>query len=383
MYISVIFPLADFRVLHDNHAGRLSKPKWGEHDPQALFVRGFGSIHTRNKSGLGFFGENYYADCDNLVKYPQQTFVSAIVGDERRILTYPIYRRFYFDGLTSGRFELGFRMNKATLEAAKTIADYRHNELVYDPVSVAKQILSKQTTLHLLDGRTLASALVQIMEPLRDAYLMATTSSSAMHQYDITSVGSRYVNVSSPFVVVRSGSDTPLTGASSMRSLYKGEFAMWGARSGHHRRDIDTMIIESSNLLTNESAKERFARLFYTQIRCLSFSHSFYLRQSDKGQFTGPSHLRPAVAAMLTRLQNLQPVAGDKHDADVCLAMAEIVANSDFNPSRLADEINKRVSRTWARRFLPAAFNFVDKKIDKAIEAAASTATKQALNGGL
>ncbi len=115
MYFSVVFPLADFRSLHRDSAGRLRRPAWGQTNPMAEFARGFGKIHTRTKSGAGYAGENYYADCDNAVKYPSQYFLKPIPGLKRSILAYPIYRRFYFDGQMAGRFELGFRLNEGSI----------------------------------------------------------------------------------------------------------------------------------------------------------------------------------------------------------------------------------------------------------------------------
>jgi hypothetical protein len=115
MYFAVVFPLADFRSLHRENAGRLERPAWGQTDPRAEFARGFGKIHTRTKSAAGYSGENYYADCDNVVKYPSQYFLHPIPGLLRSILAYPVYRRFYFDGQMSGRFELGFRLNEGSI----------------------------------------------------------------------------------------------------------------------------------------------------------------------------------------------------------------------------------------------------------------------------
>lgn len=68
----------------------------GEHDPQAHFARGFGSIHTRTKSGEGFIGENYYADCENLG--PVDKLGSQISFDLIQSSFYGGYRGSFADG---------------------------------------------------------------------------------------------------------------------------------------------------------------------------------------------------------------------------------------------------------------------------------------------
>lgn len=139
MFISITFPIADFRGLHNDNAGRLDRPYWGSADPRADFARGFGAIHTRTKSGNGFIGENYYADCNNLVKYPSQLFLKPLRNHTRRVVTYPIYRRFYFDGQFSGRFEFGFRPNEASIcEIGRLMPSAE-----YDVVAISKQILTR------------------------------------------------------------------------------------------------------------------------------------------------------------------------------------------------------------------------------------------------
>ncbi|WP_439528989.1 hypothetical protein [Pannonibacter sp.] len=383
MFISIVFPVADFRSLHPQLAGRLWKPRWGEHDPQAHFARGFGSIQTRTKSGVGFVGENYYADCENLVRYPAQTFVSPLVDKKRPILSYPIYRRFYFDGQMSGRFEFGFRLNEASIDEIAMMANVKKTEVHYDPIVVVKELLSKAVDVHVPDTRRLHLDFKKISNALRDSYLLSSTKNDSLNKYDIESVGSNYVDVGRPFVFLRSGKETPTLTVRDKRSLLSEDFEMFGARSGVQGRRIDTVILQSPSSTKHETDKERLARLTYTQLRALSSAHSFYVQQVDRKKLTGASPLEPAIASMLERLQNLAPLDDDTYDASICKAMSEIVKNSDIDPSRLAEEIKNRFRPRWYRKLVPGFLQFLDKKADVAIEAAASTATKHALTGGL
>lgn len=383
MFISVIFPLVDFRGLHPARAGRLEKPKWGEQDPQAKFSRGFGSIQYRNKSGNGFIGENYYSDCENLIKYPNQTFVSALLQRERPILAYPIYRRFFFDGRMSGRFEFGFRLNEASIFEVENLSNAKGLKYSYSAEKAVSQILQKEVSIHLLDGRIENCPLLRSSTALRDAYLISSTKNSMIKQYDIKSTGQNYVSVGKPYTFLRSGYEAPLSISKSSRILYSGNFRFLGARSGLQERQIDTAIIASNESINEETAEERFARLFYTQIRALAFGHSFFMRQIDAGVFPNNSPLVPSITEMTERLKNLIPIEESDHDAEVCRKMKKIVENSDIDPTRMAAEIESRLKR----RLLPRAWGWLartaDRKSDVAIEAAASTATKHILTGGL
>ncbi|KQB96844.1 hypothetical protein AL073_07000 [Loktanella sp. 1ANDIMAR09] len=383
MFASVVFPIADFRSVHPQSAGRLDKPKWGEQNPQAKFARGFGSIHTRTKSGVGFIGENYYADCENLVKYPSQTFVSALLSEHRSIVTYPVYRRFYFDGQMSGRFEFGFRLNEASIQDVKLNGQNRGTETLFDYMEFIRQLLTKEIELHVPDGRSVKTNFLKASDSLRDAYLISSTQNAKLAQYDITSVGSKYVSVGPPFVFVRSGLETPVSPPKGHRAILTGNFDMIGSPSGCQGRSVDAIIVRSSATLDGETENERFARLAYTQLRALSFAHSFFLRQVDDNELTGISPLEPAIASMLDRLRNLSPLEDDRRDAEVCNALTAMLEKSDISPERLSLEIHKRLKRGWLQKLVPNAFRYLDKKSDVAIEAAASTATKYALTGGL
>ncbi|WP_168199174.1 hypothetical protein [Pseudorhodobacter turbinis] len=346
-------------------------------------MRGFGSIHYRNKSGNGFIGENYYSDCENLIKYPSQTFVSALDQSERPILAYPIYRRFFFDGQMSGRFEFGFRLNEPSIYDVAQTSKYKGLAYSYSAEKVISQLLEKDVSINLPDGRIEDCVLFRASNALRDSYLSSSTKSSMINQYDIASVGVDYVSVGSPYAFLRSGNEAPLSFSKSCRPLYSGDYEFLGSRSGLQGREIDATIIMSKLSMNEESAEERFVRLFYTQLRALAFGHSFYTRQIDSKKFSGSSPLMLSTAAMIDRLSNLIPIEGSDRDAELCQTLKTIVANSDIDPSRMASEIERRLKKTMLSRFGSWLFRNIDRKSDVAIEAAASTLTKHVLTGGL
>ena len=379
MFISVTFPLADFRDLHKEKVGRLERPAWGRSDPQAQFARGMGSIHTRTKSGNGFIGENYYADCNNLIKYPDQFFLNPIPGLNRRVLAYPFYRRFYYDGLMSGRFELGFRLNEGSIEEIELM----EGAVEYDAPLVARELLNAIVRVELSDGRIIQEHLHNASDALRDGWLLSSTKQQALSAYPIAEVGGNYVGVGEPFVFIRSGRKTQLLKSKQARTLFDDEHLnLFATRSGLRGQNFDMVVNQSRNRLDSESAKERVARLFYSQIRTLAYAHSFYLRQIARGKISGGASLEPAVRALVDRLMGLAPLDDQPGDQLTCAQMQEILRNADVDTSQMAMEIEGQVRPGWFRRKFGGLFGYFDKKVDIAIGAAAEAATTKLLSSG-
>ena len=379
MYFSIIFPLADFRSLHRDSAGRLERPAWGQTDPMAEFARGFGKIHTRTNSGAGYAGENYYADCDNAVKYPSQYFLKPIPGLQRSILAYPIYRRFYFDGHMAGRFELGFRLNEGSIH------DIARSEgrVEYSASELAAQVLQNGLRVELLDGRKINQTVSGAAQALRDGWLLSSTRTKDLSTFDIESIGSKYVGVGAPFIFIRSGRETQLEAEKQKRCLFrKDDLELFLTRSGRQGQSFDVAVIPSVASLSAETARERLSRLFYIQIRVLAYAHSFYLRQVVAGKISGPKSLEPAIQALLERLSSLEPAEGDRADELACQEMSEILRRTDLNPAQLAIEIEQLVKPGILQRWFGGFFTYADGKVDIAIEAAAGTATTHFLSSG-
>lgn len=379
MFISITFPVADYRSLHLDCAGRLERPAWGDADPQAAFARGFGSIHTRTKSGNGFVGENYYADCDNLIRYPSQYFLKPIPDLNRQVLAYPFYRRFFFDGQMAGRYELGFRLNEGSINEILEL----HGNVEYSVSEVVQQLLQCEVRVELLDKRELIQPFLKAMIPLRDGWLLSSTKTSALRTYDIESVGAKYVGVGAPIVFVRVGREISLAKEKQKRTLLeRDQFEFYITRSGIHGQQFDIAVVCSDRDLDDEGAEERLARLFYTQVRTLAFAHSFYMRQVRDENIESPRTLEPAIQDLLDRLANLVPLEESKDDSLTCSELGLILRHLDVDTSRLALEIERLVKPGWLRRKFGGLFKYFDRKADIAIGAAASAATKQLLSGG-
>jgi hypothetical protein len=379
LFISITFPIADFRSLHVDNAGRLERPRWGSADPRAAFAKGFGAIHMRTKSGNGFVGENYYADCNALVRYPSQLFLKPLSNHDRPVLAYPFYRRFYFDGQFAGRFELGFRLNEASINEISESTNFAE----YDVAAISKQILSREVSLHLLDGRIEKCSFYRAMIPLRDGYIMSSSRGASLNTYDIDSVGSSYVSVGAPFVFIRSSPTTKIARVKQKRHLIDNEnTSLFVTRSGVHNQNFDTIVLPSARELDSESPEERLARLFYSQIRALTFAHSFYLRQIDDRKIAGSNRLEPAIQSLIDRIKGLSPIENSAGDQETCNDLKNLLENSDINVTALAKEIESRLRPRGIRKLMSRVLGYFDEKANIAIEAAASTATKQMLGDG-
>jgi hypothetical protein len=106
MFLSLQFPIADCRAFLSSEPNLLGRPMWPSVSPDIDFVRSFGSIRKRKLGGLpGWVGETAICEATRALRFalithyrdPYQLSLGVKV----------VFRRFYFDGLAVGKFELG------------------------------------------------------------------------------------------------------------------------------------------------------------------------------------------------------------------------------------------------------------------------------------
>ena len=112
MLLSIQFPFADFRRFLHRSTGFIGQPGWPspvfriEHPENAPFVKGFGAVKRRNRGGLEFWGEDVICDDRHAIKWPSPSTYKTISG--RTGISFEIaFRRWFSDGLTVGKYELG------------------------------------------------------------------------------------------------------------------------------------------------------------------------------------------------------------------------------------------------------------------------------------
>lgn len=107
MLLSIQFPFADSRAFLDGKVTLLGRPTWPSVSPDADFVRSFGSIRRRRLGGLpGWVGESAICEANRALRFSKfPRFTDSTSG-----LNVPLslaFRRFYFDGVAVGKFEVG------------------------------------------------------------------------------------------------------------------------------------------------------------------------------------------------------------------------------------------------------------------------------------
>lgn len=131
MLLQLQFPLTDLRGFVHGADVRLPFPGWPTPFPSEEFVRFFGAVRKRPSGGIsGWIGETAYCDARRALLFPRgllghrpnlrqtphcaaadrgnrtgQPENPASTGNSR---LYAAFRRFYFDGIASGKTEVGF-----------------------------------------------------------------------------------------------------------------------------------------------------------------------------------------------------------------------------------------------------------------------------------
>lgn len=377
MFLVTTFPVADFRHLHREELGRLSKPRWGQLDPDAKFMRGFGSIHRRTRSGIGFNGEEFYADFDNMLKFPRKFLVKPFPREPETIPAYPIFRRFYFDGVFSGKFEVGFRLDEDLLHHYAETSPRQ----MYNVEGIADQILNQTVEIILPDTRRINVALSGAGEHFAHSYLLNSTKNSSPYAFSVRDEGHDFLFVAKPFTFVRSTNLTPIQVSNQRRPLVESPLPKTElSRSNRSNQDFDLVIQSSQFGLEDESPDERAIRITYNQLRMLITAHSFYLKQYRKGFFPRTNDLKKSVKAFLHR-------ASAPPDSTVLGTASNsaraILRGENVNLDKLVEEIETTLERSLFQRLICKLPKIIDRKMDVAIEATAKAATDHALGGGL
>jgi len=106
MLITVQFPLADSRGFLERETYALEAPAWLTPLPGVDFVRSFGMVRRRPRGGLsGWLGEGVVCEANRALRF--RLLQRYVIADDFKVLFRIAYKRFYFDGLAVGKFEVG------------------------------------------------------------------------------------------------------------------------------------------------------------------------------------------------------------------------------------------------------------------------------------
>ncbi|MDO8140979.1 MAG: hypothetical protein Q6358_05725 [Candidatus Brocadiales bacterium] len=164
MLISIQFPIADSRGFVEN-TGRLRKPLWPLPTPDKEFVRTYGAIRTRPGGGLdGWLGENEICEASRSIRLSSCITVNN-AGSQSPIPLRVAFRRYFFDGLAAGKFELGL----ATKSRNAVILDKR------DIKTFMEKFIGLKVRIRNPNGGHVECSMLSAGKHLAHSYLYATT----------------------------------------------------------------------------------------------------------------------------------------------------------------------------------------------------------------
>ena len=171
MLVTIQFPIVDFRRFVQDNVGLIDKPSWPDPGNDHSFVRSFGRIERRPKGGLtGWIGETWTCKANNAFQF----LALPVYKDERgNTLRFRIaFRRFYFDGLALGKFEVGivvwgFHDRKYWILGHRSLSPKSANGLLY-------HILNFQIAIRSAKG-TFIGSLIDAGNSLAEHYEACTT----------------------------------------------------------------------------------------------------------------------------------------------------------------------------------------------------------------
>ncbi|QNU63658.1 hypothetical protein [Vreelandella titanicae] len=108
MFIVVQFPITDLRSFSSGEPKRIKTPSW-PCPSDSQYVRNLGSINPRKLGGIdNWIGESRLCKANRACRF--QDIFPNISSDKLWKVT-PKFRRFFFDGHITGKFEFGFKVD--------------------------------------------------------------------------------------------------------------------------------------------------------------------------------------------------------------------------------------------------------------------------------
>jgi hypothetical protein len=379
MFIIAQFPVADWRSLAADHMGRLPLPEWNADEPGDVFVRGFGDVVSRNSGGVGgLLGERAFADFNRVARY--RGAIEYRQNDWSQALRIrPWFRRFYFDGIVSGRFEFGFLV--PDIDEYRVFEPGARNG--YEIAKVGETIASIPLVVRGVDLPPVSTPLAAAGNSLCEAYVAATTRRRALMEYPIAEVSGVHVSVGPPIVFVRVSDDRPVIVGRNSRRIERGEdcdIRITSCTVGE--RPIQVVAQRSPYGALDETGTERTIRVLFSHLNALIYA-SARLARADPGRGDGIGRDRLAAFAQQTleRLEKIDP-GGPEADSDTefsagVRAFAQAYAgrfdNLFVELERFIAEMRKP---TRTRRTLGFAKDLLDIITSKIVEAMLRLAIK-------
>jgi hypothetical protein len=364
MFIIAQIPFADFRALLPGKRGKLQSPNWSLEEPTG-FIRGFGQVSTRNSSSLGLEGERSFANMNHAIRFPQEMKYHR-EGWPVILDIIPWFRRLYFDGMFSGRFEVGFMIQ----DFYEDMIFCDDDSAKIDPQEVAQQVFSTKVRVRSPDTSVVSTSFRNCVSALASAYVSATTSNSALAQYPVSETLDSCVQAGRPFLHIRVSSGRRIE-VSRDRRYITGDRRLFLASAPNSEGRNDVLVQLSDEGSTNESARERTIRVIFSHLNSLAFTASKLAAAKD--DFTATAKravLREAVSAMIHRLSQFKRIDDNKFEKELEASINVYSTAYKGRIDYLTDQLNE-LSADWQKpNTLETSWNYVKRLHDLVIKTA-------------
>jgi hypothetical protein len=377
MFLLVQFPVADLRSLAENGFGRLTTPDWKAVDHADAFIRGFGKVASRVASGYGLYGERAFADFKNAALFRERLGYEQD-GWSRPLNVHPWFRRFYFDGYQTGRFEFGFFI----FSDQEGAVFYHPDATPLHPGTLASALSQISMDIRSIDGSRQRVTLGSCAQALGCAYLAATTKQDQIDKFPPAETYGKYFAIGRPIFHIRVTPDVRVVEGRDRRIITNNEYNKLYITSSPPSHSGNVIVQVSSKYNTNEPADERAIRVIFSHLNALIFSHSHVL-SLDLAEDTHIKKrlLKENVAQMLKRFYEFQSAApSDKDDEAFLKAMKAFASGYTGRVEELAEKLEGLAAEINAPTVLQkvgaAAKNIFELILTTSIKAGVESATK-------
>lgn len=376
MFVIVQLPLADMRPLIPGQLGRLPRPDWRADSISEGFIRGFGKIAPRTQSSLALRGERAYADCNNAIRFMQTIALKQETLPKPLYIT-PWFRRLYYDGEISGRFEFGFLAKDDDEDLVFRLS----NDAGINPAELGRSFLSTLVQIRSVDGSQTDTTLADCAEPLGLAYLSATTDNAKIASNSPKEIYGHYVKIGSPIIHARISSGRYIETSRDKRLLSVGgepAFFLTSPRGAGTRNGIIVQSSYSNSL--DETNEERVVRVLFAHLNSVLFAHAHFAAQSNETT-NSRRNLRAVIKGMLERLARFSPTHSDNQSDEALHEALQLFSSA--NEGRLDDlceKLNaiatKMGSPTWGENIVIYAKSLHELAVKATIDAMVKTTMK-------
>jgi hypothetical protein len=334
MFVVLQLPFADLRGLHEDRRGRSPRPDWRADDPGDCFIRNFGGMVSRNHQSYGLEGERAYVEFEKALAFPKPGShrQQGWPGDVPLRLW---FRRLYFDGHISGRFEIGFNTDyEAQAEVFKAGAS------PYDLGLLARSVCDIPVQVRSSDGSRTDTTLERSGSALGLAYLLATTLHSKVNEFPANELLDTALKVGSPSIHIRTTANQSFSIPQDRGDIVDKDPDRLFMTTVAKAQRRNTLTVQVSKPMEGESPEERARRVLFAHLNSVLHANDFLTATMDPKQI---AQSRVTLTELTTRAIErfrTMTVTAPKTNGDQAFAAA-LKVFADSNAGRIESVVSK------------------------------------------